>query len=122
MQYYTLDQKCFEVFDIGGREATLYRLEEKVSDAENIYRISFVKGPSLRKIEYAVKQTEDNYLTAQPKTCEEVCGVKGAKSVPEILKNPFEIPQAAQKDTNPPKKAAWCTTVNQCRGLKEKGH
>jgi len=118
---YTSDTKCFEIRP--PEHANEYYIYDdlKVKDANyDLYELGlFESRPTVDRI-YAVKQTEDNYLTAQPKTCEEVCGVKGAKSVPEILKNPFEIPQAAQKDTNPPKKAAWCTTVNQCRGLKEK--
>lgn len=114
---FNLEDKCFEVFDPTGRQATLYRLGDFLEG--DIYNINAVPGFGKRKIDYAVKQTETTFLTAKPQTCAEVCGITksgGGKAPPgRAMVKGGGTPRPTVTDEN----ARWaCVSANVCKALK----
>ena len=119
---FNLDEKCFEFFDKDGRQATLYQLGEQVSGAENIYRISYVSGPSRREIQYAVKQTDTQFITTQPKTCAEICSITPGRtpSDQKILESRATVTKGGGTYTSTTSNpgAQWaCIQSSQCKAL-----
>ncbi|MBI4154150.1 fibronectin type III domain-containing protein, partial [Candidatus Woesearchaeota archaeon] len=121
---YNLGDKCFKV-QLGQKRA-MFKLGELVSD--NLYEIEFVPGSgALIEINYAIKRDEFNYITAQQKTCAEICGVK---EKPKAFTGPggatFEIsktkpanpqPKPGQKPKADEVELAGCSTVDTCRSV-----
>jgi hypothetical protein len=111
---YALEQNCFEIQEESGKERALYILGGPLG-ANDLYKISHSAGKSRRTVDYVIKQTETQYLTYQPKTCSEVCGLKGG------VKDDNLYPLEGEKSSNSGGKYR-CMPKNDCVNLpKTKG-
>ncbi|MAE42672.1 hypothetical protein CMO93_02785 [Candidatus Woesearchaeota archaeon] len=73
---YGLEDTCLEVQEQPGKERVLYKLGGPVG-VNDLYNVRYTAGNSKKTVGYVIKQTETQYLTYQPKTCREVCGLEG---------------------------------------------
>ena len=113
---YTLGEKCFEIFSEDGRKESLYSLDQKVDEAQNIYKLGKITGPSERRIIYAIKQTETSYLTARPETCAEVCGITARGRGGEASEKNVKLGGTYSAVDIDKEGTLWsCTTATQCR-------
>ena len=69
---YNPGDKCFSIA-IDGKSRRLYKLGNQVEGS--LYQLEYIDtSPAVISIGYAIKVTENRFITAQPKTCEEICG------------------------------------------------
>lgn len=111
---YEPDAKCFEISDKNTRSTTLYVLNERPIEG-NLYKISRSAGRSTIEEDYALKITETNYLTADPRSCSEVCAGPGQTQRRQVQREGKSITINYDKSGN----AGWgeCLIVNTCRAL-----
>jgi len=119
---YNLDDKCFKVEKEGTGRA-LFKLGNNVNG--KIYEIEKIAGPAEISVSYAIKVTENDYLTKQQKTCAEVCGGKAAGyNTPTVnfggqtyfidSKGNYTTSTGSEEKVS----MSGCVTVNQCRQWK----
>ena len=70
------DEKCVLVRFPDNSES-LYVIQKPVPGSEDLYELKYVSGLTTKPY-YAIKdsRSEDYFLTARPKTCKEICGLK----------------------------------------------
>ncbi|MBI2101695.1 hypothetical protein HYT53_03705 [Candidatus Woesearchaeota archaeon] len=117
-EIYNIDDKCFKV-EKGGKKA-LFRLGKQSTG--NLYELERLTGPSEITISYAVKKDEFHYITAQQKSCAEICGVKPQdqqkKNKVNLGGTPIQIePDPKSKSSN--KIGYACTKVDTCRSFNQ---
>jgi len=113
--HFNIDNKCF-VFKEGNDE-TLYTLSNTESTQYDIYTIKYSKGPGKSSSDYAIKQTDNRYLTAQNENCDEVCGVT-KKTEPTEKKKRWNKGKPEEKVEEDPTTYFDCIPVSECRALK----
>ncbi len=126
-ELFSLDDKCFVVKE--GKEESLYTLSDVENRENKIYKIKH-SGTGRAKLssDYAIKQTENSYLTAQDKYCSEVCGITepekqdslSGKAQDSIWKwGENERNENVDSEYKPEGKWA-CMPAQECRALKGK--
>ncbi|MEK6983979.1 MAG: fibronectin type III domain-containing protein [Nanoarchaeota archaeon] len=113
-----IDDTCLELTKEKGG-STLYTLGE-FEGATNIYRLNYLKGIRDVGTVYAIKRDETNYLTAQQKSCQELCGVKPQQSSRDVVNMVGKSPIILMQD--PKSKVSQevgfaCTKVDTCRSF-----
>ena len=110
---FELEDICFESTD--GNKETLWTLGEPVDSATKLYRINYAAGDRTAVFSYAIKRSENLYLTAQPKSCEELCGIKTKISQTIVeFGNERIVLNKDPKDKTGSEKGVACTTVDNC--------
>ncbi len=119
------DAKCIllKTKESGKLIDEVYTVGVPVSGSDNLYTINHItiQGALSGKTTYAVKRDEFNYITAQTKTCAEICGNKDGAS--SQFNGPAGTKFYVSKPADPKKKAgekeyeqlAGCATVETCR-------
>ena len=115
------DDKCFQLKI--GNDRLLLQLGDLVSGTNRLYELKDVQVPGSKySIKYAIKNDETNYLTAQQKSCEEVCGGKpesqAKKNVVNLGGTPIQIEQDP-KSKSANKIGYVCTKVDTCRSFNQ---
>lgn len=108
---YKLDDICFMV-NQNGKKALFKLGAPREGD---IYELEKVSGPAEIDIDYAKKIDEFRYLTAQSKTCQEICdgGKKGKKADIKIDGSNVQIIE----DSKGSGAIGKCLTVQECTSL-----
>jgi len=114
---YKLDDKCFrvDIKDANGKlTKNLFELGKPVSD--KIYQIEEVDNPSKIRISFAIQKDEFNYLTAQTKSCNDVCTGQGkGLTKSRITFDGRQVTTIKDKKNN--ERFGLCMTVDKCRSL-----
>jgi len=115
------EDTCFELVNMKNKRKYLYTLSETPVDADKyIYEIEKLEGPSEVRSKYVIKQNDNNYLTHQDPTCEEVCKGEGKIPITKIRKVGddfiFETPQTKEKEGV----GTMCVTTNECLSLQDR--
>ncbi len=126
------DAKCtlVQTKESGKNVDEVYTVRELVPGSEKLYQLSHItlQGALSSKSIYAVKKSEFDYITAQTKSCAEICGVKGVSGKSgtfkgadgkefTVIKPSKDEPQKSTKDTKKSRTAPplySCTTTNDC--------
>ena len=114
---YTLDDLCFRA-PLTERTSTFFKLVRKAEGTNDIFELSkFEEKRGVVGTQYAQKVSETKYLTNQPQTCAQVCGIDtGSGGGTELTKDAKE--RMFSTRTNPKIEGQWqCTTTNFCKGL-----
>ncbi len=108
---YKIDDICFMV-NQNGKKALFKLGQPRESD---IYELEKVSGPAEIDIGYAKKIDEFRYITAQSKTCQEICdgGKKGKKADVKIDGSNVQIVE----DSKGSGAIGKCLTVQECTSL-----
>jgi hypothetical protein len=118
-----LEDICFRA-QLSERERTFYRLLDREEGSDNIYRLATYRDGSLiQGTKYAQKVSETKYLTNQPQTCAQVCGIdksrEGTATVTKSLSNDAKKTKFSST-TNTKVEGQWqCTTTSICKSLRE---
>ncbi len=101
-----------------GEEAVYTIINTPVSGSEKLYQLKYIDG--LRGInEYAIKRDDFNYLTAQTKSCAEICGVKDPKQFTGPGNKKFTVSKERPKTLQAKKPGtdalAGCATADTCK-------
>ncbi len=124
---FTIYDKCVEMYgnEASKRTKTLYTIG--ASQGNYVYQLNHITGPQRIEYLYAIKQNENSYLTFQPKSCAELCGVMDSPGIGSTgtiygaSLNDNVIQQSSPSGGNEESKtAALCTTPNQCRSFYQK--
>jgi len=125
LQKHGLDERCVVVRTgkdaLGRNTEAIYILGGIVPGSSNVYEMRLITGSGREgAIAYAVKSgaSDDYFLTSQPQTCSEICGV--TKKDSQKLQRFTAIPTVTNPKTNPsqaPAKDWACITVNDCRKI-----
>ena len=117
-----LNQKCVQM-QTGTDKFTVYQVGGLVSGSESLYRLDYVDGFNSES-KYAVKdnQAEDHYITAQYKTCAQICGVTSTSTTATKFTSKAPVTSQTTNSQNPkPKKESLCTTTDECRTIGANG-
>lgn len=123
-----LDKKCFKIqTDPKSLEYYVYTFDDRQEAAlaaNKIYRLTRYEQRPTAEVIYAVKVTDDTYMTKLPKTCAELCGIKkdDKRGIIKVdgedysIKDGVIVPAGSTQIKGQDKATiAGCVTVNQCR-------
>jgi hypothetical protein len=118
-----IGQKCFVIREKSGNRETVSLYELGPNVGGDAYQLNKIDGDSQLTVRYAIKQTEKDYLTNQPRTCENIClgedeDGKSGKFITE--EGPIKIFKSSSNDEKGI--GAICTEANTCTswGVEEK--
>ena len=115
--HFNMDDKCFIFRE--GKDETLYTLSDLEDREHQIYTIKHQKGPGRASSDYAIKQNENNFITAQNKNCEEVCGISsGKKEEPSAKDQKWDKGKPKNEPTKESKGYWDCIPASECRALR----
>ena len=108
---YGQDDKCFRVSTNKGVKLVKLGIPKE----GDVYQLEWPSGVAEFNIEYAVKKDDFNYITNQPKSCQEICdgGIKGKKATVKVDGQKVEIIE----DSKGSGAVGKCLTVQDCRAL-----
>tara|TARA_B100000315_G_scaffold222317_1_gene226293 strand:- start:491 stop:4435 length:3945 start_codon:yes stop_codon:yes gene_type:complete len=113
---FDLDTKCFTT--VIDNQRVLLTLGDRVQGEQNIYELDELVNPSRAEISYAIKKkgSETDFLTAAPKSCAELCGIKRQNTRQKLVLNGVEVPLSADpQDRGGQSRVAYCTTADTCK-------
>lgn len=129
---FSQDDKCFSVQgknELGQQTETLYTLSAEEDKVNKIYKAKTASKTATLITKYVIKQTDNQYLTAQDKTCAQVCGITKIKEArPEAAidtEYEWQDPNQAkdnvkEKQDDKLKTYFKCMPVQECRVLKDR--
>ena len=115
---FDVEDFCLET-QANGKSVLLQR-GELVLGTNNLYELKKLTGQREFETKYAKKITENSYITASQKSCEELCGIKTTSKSRKIDLNGKPVYVTKDPNDKNDKKrqsAATCVTVDQCRSF-----
>ncbi|MBI2654964.1 M15 family metallopeptidase [Candidatus Woesearchaeota archaeon] len=126
------DRKCFKIQYKKDNPLEFYVFtiypedQEPQLTANGIYKLKRYEQRPEDKPIYVKKINDNYYLTAQPQTCNDLCGFKEVvqESTINVDGNPYVMeegkptvlaPKGTEQEKPKPKRISGCVTVNQCR-------
>jgi hypothetical protein len=116
--HFGIDDKCLIVQR--GRDKELYTIGNLVDAENNIYEINIVPNRRRASFEYAIKQSENTYLTAQDDYCAAVCGITEASATRNNLPEKAQGTRLKQRKltTSTKDNALWeCMPARECMNM-----